>query len=590
LNKARLFLFISAFSLNFQRSKIDEFINIFWKIANWIETAEKKPKSPEVMYSKGFDNYKNIDILVFLKKRCCEYFHNDEVEKNIISIKIQENDMPDPKVCKNFINGEWVVSKTGETFENRNPANIDEVVGIFQKSSADDVNDAVAAAKEAYKKWRLVPAPKRAELIYKIADRLVREKEEASRDMTREMGKILKETRGDVQEAIDMGYYMGGEGRRLFGFTTPSELPNKFMMSVRQPKGVCGMITPWNFPMAIPSWKMMPALVCGNTVVIKPATDTPLSVYNYIKIMEEEGLPAGVVNMVTGSGGSVGQPLMTHKDVSVISFTGSTEVGRKVSEACASDFRGCHLEMGGKNCILIMDDADIDLAVEGAVWGAFGTTGQRCTASSRMIVHKDVIQEFTEKLVARAKALKVGNGLDETVEMGPAVNEAQMNTVLNYMDIGKNKDGAKLLCGGGRLTGGDYDKGYFTEPTIFGEVTPDMTIFQEEIFGSVTSITECSSLEEGIEMCNNTAYGLSASIYTQDVNNGFVAMRDIYTGIFYINAPTIGAEVHLPFGGVKDTGNGHREAGIAGIDVFSEWKSVYIDYSGKIQKAQIDNN
>jgi len=498
--------------------------------------------------------------------------------------------MADAKVYKNFINGEWVDSKTGNTFENRNPANTDEVVGIFQKSNEEDVNNAVAAAKEAYKKWRLVPAPKRAEIIGRIADRLVKDKEQLSRDMTREMGKILKETRGDVQEAIDMGYYMVGEGRRQFGYTTPSELPNKFNMCVRQPLGVCGMITPWNFPMAIPSWKMMPALVCGNTVVIKPATDTPLSVYNYVKIMEEEGLPAGVVNMVTGSGGKVGSPLMTHKDVRVISFTGSTEVGRKVSEACAPDFRHCHLEMGGKNCILVMDDAKVDLAVEGALWGAFGTTGQRCTASSRLIVHKAVIKEFTEKLVARAKNLKVGNGLDESVEMGPAVNESQMNSVLDYMDIGKNKDGAKLLCGGGRLTGGDYDKGYFTQPTIFGEVTSEMRIFQEEIFGSVTSITVCDSLEDGIELCNNTAYGLSASIYTQDVNRGFAAMRDIYTGIFYINAPTIGAEVHLPFGGVKETGNGHREAGIAGIDVFSEWKSIYIDYSGKIQKAQIDNN
>jgi len=497
--------------------------------------------------------------------------------------------MADVMEYKNYIGGEWIKSKTGETFENRNPANTDEVVGIFQKSNADDVNAAVAAAKDAFKKWRLVPAPKRAEILNRVADRVVKEKEQLSQEMTREMGKVIKETRGDVQEAIDLGYYMVGEGRRQWGVTTPSEMPNKFQMCVRQPKGVAGLITPWNFPMAIPSWKMMPALVLGNTVVIKPATDTPLSVYNYIKILEEEGIPPGVVNMVTGSGGSVGSPLMTHKDVSVISFTGSTEVGRKVSEACASDFRGCHLEMGGKNCIMVMEDADIDLAVDGAVWGAFGTTGQRCTASSRMIVHKDVIKEFTEKLVARAKALKVGNGLDESVEMGPAVNESQMNTVLEYMEIGK-KEGAKLLCGGGRLTGGDYDKGWFTMPTVFGDVTSDMRIFQEEIFGSVTSITEFGSLEEGIDLCNNTAYGLSGSIFTRDVNKAFVAMRDVYTGIFYINAPTIGAEVHLPFGGVKDTGNGHREAGVAGLDVFSEWKSIYVDYSGTVQRAQIDNN
>jgi len=497
--------------------------------------------------------------------------------------------MADVMEYKNFIGGEWIKSKTGDTFENRNPANKDEVVGVFQKSNAEDVNAAIAAAKDAFKKWRLVPAPKRAEIINRVADRVVKEKERFSKEMTREMGKVLKETRGDVQEAIDLGYYMSGEGRRQWGVTTPSEMPNKFQMCVRQPKGIAGLITPWNFPMAIPSWKMMPALVLGNTVVIKPATDTPLSVYNYIKVLEEEGIPPGVVNMVTGSGGSVGSPLMHHKDVSVISFTGSTEVGRKVSEACATDFRGCHLEMGGKNCIMVMDDADIDLAVDGAVWGAFGTTGQRCTASSRMIVHKDVVKKFSAKLAERAKALKVGNGLDESVEMGPAVNESQMNTVLEYMEIGK-KEGAKLLCGGGRLTGGDYDKGWYTMPTVFGDVTSDMRIFQEEIFGSVTSITEFGSLEEGIELCNNTAYGLSGSIYTRDVNKAFVAMRDIYTGIFYINAPTIGAEVHLPFGGVKDTGNGHREAGVAGLDVFSEWKSIYIDYSGTIQRAQIDNN
>ncbi|MBN2227757.1 MAG: aldehyde dehydrogenase family protein [candidate division Zixibacteria bacterium] len=491
---------------------------------------------------------------------------------------------------KNYINGEWVKARSGQTFENRNPANTNDVIGVFQNSGVEDVNDAVAAASEAYKKWRLVPAPKRAEILLRITDRLVKEKERCAQDMTREMGKIIKETRGDVQEAIDLGYYMVGEGRRQFGYTTPSELPNKFNMCVRQPLGVCGLITPWNFPMAIPSWKMMPALVLGNTIVIKPATDTPLSVYNYVKIFDEEGLPPGVVNIVTGSGRNVGEPLMTHKDVSCISFTGSTDIGRRISEACAVDFKHCHLEMGGKNCIFVMNDADVDLAVDGALWGAFGTTGQRCTASSRLIVHKDVIKEFTDKLVARARALKVGNGLDESVDMGPAVNESQMNTVLSYMDIGRNQDGAKLLCGGGRLTGGDYDKGWFTMPTIFGDVTSDMRIFQEEIFGSVTSITECGSFDEGIELCNNTAYGLSASIYTKDINKAFAAMRDVYTGIFYVNAPTIGAEVHLPFGGVKETGNGHREAGIAGLDVFSEWKSIYVDFSGTIQRAQIDNN
>ncbi len=490
---------------------------------------------------------------------------------------------------KNYINGQWVESKTGETFENRNPADTSDLVGIFQKSGAEDVNDAITAASEAYKKWRLVPAPKRAEIIYKIGQKLIERKEEISKQMTREMGKVIKETRGDTQEAIDMSFLYAGEGRRMFGHTTPSEMPNKFQMSVRIPLGVCAMITPWNFPIAIPAWKMIPALVCGNTCVIKPATDTPVSVVNFMKVMEECGIPPGVVNMVTGSGGSVGEPLMTDKRVKVVSFTGSTETGRRVSEACASDFRHCHLEMGGKNPIIIMDDADIELAVDGAIWGGFGTSGQRCTAASRVIVHKKVYKEFLDGFVKRARALKVGNGLDESIEMGPAISESQMNTVLEYMEIGQKEDKAKLMCGGGRLTGGDYDHGWFTQPTIFADVDPKMRIAQEEIFGSVVSVIPCDNLDHGIEIANDTIYGLSAAVYTRDVNKAFRAIRDVYTGIFYVNASTIGAEVHLPFGGTNHTGNGHREAGVAALDVFSEWRSIYIDFSGKLQKAQIDD-
>ncbi|MCP4569315.1 MAG: aldehyde dehydrogenase family protein [FCB group bacterium] len=493
------------------------------------------------------------------------------------------------KVYKNFINGEWVKSHTGETFKNINPANTDEVVGVFQKSDKRDVNDAVTAAAKAYKKWRLVPAPKRGEILYNIANRLLKEKEQLSQDMTREMGKVLAETRGDVQEAIDMTYYMAGEGRRAFGQTTPSEMNNKFCMSVRQPLGVCGMITPWNFPMAIPAWKMMPALVMGNTVVIKPATDTPLSVANLVKVMGEEGLPPGVVNMVTGSGGSVGSPMMHDKRVECVSFTGSTEIGRKVSEACAPDFKHCHLEMGGKNCIIVMDDADIDLAVDGALWGAFGTTGQRCTASSRIILHKKIYNKFARKFVNRAKAIKIGNGLDEKHQMGPAVSESQMRSVLEYMKIGQQEDGAKLLCGGGRPKGAKYRKGWYTQPTVFGDVVPGMRVFHEEIFGSVTDLIPAKSFDDAIKLANNCAYGLSASIYTQNVNWAFSAMRDVFTGIFYVNAPTIGAETHLPFGGTKHTGNGHREACTQALGVFSEWKSIYVDFSGVIQRAQIDN-
>ncbi len=495
--------------------------------------------------------------------------------------------MAEVKVYKNFINGEWVDSVSGKTFENRNPADTRQVLGVFQASNQEDVKRAIDSAKEAYKKWRLVPAPKRGEILFRVAEILVKRKEDWARQMTQEMGKILKETRGDVQEAIDMSYYMAGEGRRQFGQTTPSELPNKFMMSVRMPMGVCALITPWNFPMAIPSWKLMPALVCGNTVVFKPASYTPLSAYNLVKACEEAGIPKGVVNLVTGSGGAVGTPLMKSDDVKLVSFTGSTAVGKLVSEACAPSFKHTNLEMGGKNAIMVMDDARIDLAVEGAIWGGFGTTGQRCTAASRVIVHKKVIKEFTERFVARAKALKVGNGLDPSVEMGPSISEDQLKTVMEYVEIGKKE--AKLLCGGNRLTSGDYAFGYFHEPTIFGDVDPEMRIAQEEIFGPVVAIIPCDSLEHAIEINNGTIYGLSASIYTQDVNKAFVAMRDAYTGIFYVNASTIGAEVHLPFGGTNQTGNGHREAGTAALDVFSEWKSIYVDFSGKLQKAQIDD-
>ncbi len=494
-----------------------------------------------------------------------------------------------PKVYKNLINGEWVDARCGEAFENHNPADISDLVGLFAKSDKCDLDEAVAAAKAAYCSWRLVPAPRRAEILYKAAQMLVERKEELARDMTREMGKVLKETRGDVQEAIDMGFYMAGEGRRQFGYTTPSELPNKFAMCVRQPLGVAGIITPWNFPMAIPSWKIFPALVLGNTVVIKPATDTPLSAYNFVRILNEAGLPKGVLNLIFGSGGKVGTPLMTHPEVRVISFTGSTEVGREVSKACAPDFRHCHLEMGGKNMIVVMDDANLDLAVDGALWGGFGTTGQRCTAASRVGVHKSVYRDFVGRFVDRARRLKVGNGLDPSVEMGPLVNAGQRKTVGEYVEIGKN-EGARLLCGGEPLTEGDHANGHFFAPTVFGDVNPRMRIAQEEIFGPVVSVIPFDSFEEAVSIANGVAYGLSSSIYTQNLDRAFAAMRDLYTGIVYVNAPTIGAEIHLPFGGVKQTGNGHREAGIAGLDVFSEWKSIYVDFSGTLQRAQIDTH
>jgi len=493
------------------------------------------------------------------------------------------------RIFQNFIDGEWVAPKQGQFHQNRNPANTDEIIGRFPLSSQPDVENAVAAASGAYKKWRLVPAPKRAEILFRAAELLVKRKEEFSRDMTREMGKVLPETRGDVQEAIDMTYYMAGEGRRLFGQTTPSELPNKFAMSVRQPIGVCGMIAPWNFPMAIPSWKMMPALVCGNTAVLKPAEDTPLSSYHLIETLHEAGLPPGVVNLVSGDGPGAGAPLAKHADVPVVSFTGSTSTGRIIAETCAPDFKHCSLEMGGKNIILVLDDANLDLAIDGALWGGFGTSGQRCTAASRLGIHKSVYKEFVRRFVQRVQQLRVGNGLDPSTEVGPVISEPQLATVMSYVEVGR-KEGAKLLAGGHRLDSGIYAKGWFHEPTVFADCDPRMRIAREEIFGPVVSIIPIDTFEHGIEIANAVPYGLSASIYTRNVNRAFAALQDLYTGIVYVNAPTIGAETHLPFGGTKQTGNGHREAAVAAIDFFTEWKSIYIDYSDKLQRAQIDNN
>lgn len=492
------------------------------------------------------------------------------------------------KTYKNFIGGEWVASGSGETFDNVNPADTREVIGRFPLSTRDDVDRAVEAAREAADRWRRLPAPRRAELLFRLGEILMRRKDQFSRDMTREMGKVLKETGGDVQEAIDCTYYTAGEGRRLHGFTTPAEMPDKFAMCVRQPVGICGLITPWNFPMAIPSWKMIPALVCGNTVVIKPAEDTPLSTYNLVKACEEAGIPPGVVNLVTGYGETVGAALTEHPSVRLISFTGSTETGRIVASACAERNAICSLEMGGKNVIIVMEDADLDLAVEGAVWGAFGTSGQRCTASSRLVVHKKVYKKFTQKLVERAESLRVGDGLDEKTDMGPVINADAVHKILGYIEIGQKEDRAKLAAGGKRLEKGDHARGYFIEPTVFTDVAPGMRIAQEEIFGPVTAVIPTSSLEEAVEIANGVRYGLSAAIYTRDVNRAFHAMNEMYTGIFYINSSTIGAEVHLPFGGTKGTGNGHREAGTQVLDIFTEWKSVYVDYSGKLQRAQID--
>jgi acyl-CoA reductase-like NAD-dependent aldehyde dehydrogenase len=490
------------------------------------------------------------------------------------------------KTFKNYIGGEWVDAAGGESFETTNPAT-GETLGVFPLSTTEDMDRAIASAKEAYERWRLVPAPKRAELLFRVAQLFVDHKDSLAEEMVKEMGKVRPEAAGDVQEAIDMTYYMAGEGRRMFGHTTPSELPDKFMMSTRNPVGVVGAITPWNFPIAIPSWKIAPALVCGNTVVFKPAEDTPLLAERFVEIFEEAGLPPGVLNIVHGAGEDVGAHLVRHPDVPLISFTGSREVGIEVTKAAAEHLKHVHLELGGKNAIIVMDDADVDLSINGIVWSAFGTSGQRCTAASRVIASEGVYDELASKLTAATEGLRLGDGLDEATDVGPVINRVALEKIHSYTEIGKD-EGAKLLTGGEIATGDGLEKGYFYRPTVFAEVEPGMRIAQEEIFGPTTALIRASDVDAAIRIANGIEYGLSSSIFTRDVNKAFRAMRDLNAGITYINAGTTGAEVHLPFGGTKGTGNGHREAGQAALDFYTEWKSIYVDYSGKLQRAQID--
>ncbi len=489
---------------------------------------------------------------------------------------------------QNLINGKRVDAKSGRTFENRNPANWDELIGVFPKSGKEDVDEAVKAARAAFEKWRLVPAPKRGDILRKIGDIMVARKEELAREMTREMGKVIAETRGDVQEGIDTAYYASSEGRRLFGHTVPSELPNKFAMAIRVPIGVAGIITPWNFPMAIPTWKIFPAVLSGNTVVFKPATDTPKTAATLVEIMMDAGIPEGVVNIVHGAGSEVGSAITSHPDIDLISFTGSTVVGKQIQKDATETLKRVSLELGGKNAQIVMDDADLDLALDGVLWGAFGTTGQRCTATSRLILHEKIYDKFMSMLLERTKKLRLGDGLLPTTDVGPCVNEKQRENVHEYVEVGQ-AEGARLTAGGSIAKGDGLSKGWFHEPTIFTDVTPEMRIAKEEIFGPVLSVIRSKSLDESISILNNTVYGLSSSIYTRDVNKAFIAVRDIKAGITYVNVPTIGAEAHLPFGGVKQTGNGHREGGWTVYDFFTEWKAVYVDYSGTLQRAQIDN-
>ncbi|MBI4289072.1 MAG: aldehyde dehydrogenase family protein [Chloroflexi bacterium] len=485
----------------------------------------------------------------------------------------------------NYINGKWSRASSGKTYENIDPANGD-VLGLFPLSGPEEVDRAVEAASRSSAKWRKLPAPKRAEILFRAAEIMVQRKEELARRMTMEMGKVLKEARGDVQEGIDMVYYMAGEGRRLFGDTTPSELPNKFAMSMRVPIGVVAAITPWNFPLAIPTWKVMPALVAGNTVVFKPSPFTPESAYHVVKILEEAGLPPGVLNLIYGEGSALGVPLVEDPRVTLISFTGSVKVGNEVAQRASRLGKRYSLEMGGKNAIIVMEDADLDLAVEGIIWSAFGTSGQRCTAASRILIQRSILGRLTERVVGAAERLRLGHGLLPTTDVGPVINQAAVDKILGYLKIGV-EEGAKVLTGGYKPTEGEMGKGYFIKPTVFGDVKPHMRIAQEEIFGPVTDLIAFDTLEEAVKINNDTPYGLVTSIFTRDTNKAFRAMEDITTGIVYVNAGTIGAEVHLPFGGTRGTGNGHREAGQAALDVFTEWKTVYVDYSGRLQKAQM---
>ncbi|WP_349305502.1 aldehyde dehydrogenase family protein [Bacillus sp. FJAT-50079] len=486
----------------------------------------------------------------------------------------------------NYIHGQWSCSPDVEYVNVMNPAT-GEIIAQVPLSAKSEVDKAVIAAKQAQKEWALVPAPQRAEILYKVGIMLMEEKERIAQLLTMENGKVIEEARGEVQEGIDMAFYMAGEGRRLIGQTTPSELKDKFAMSIRAPVGVVGIITPWNFPIAIATWKSFPAIVAGNAVIWKPATETPLMAFELARIFEKAGLPKGVLNIVFGSGSTVGNAMVEQEGIRVISFTGSNDVGRKIAEACGRNLKKVSLEMGGKNAVIVMDDADLDLAVEGIVWSAFGTSGQRCTACSRVIVHEKVKTQLEERLLTEMKKLTTGNGLDEDVRVGPIINQASLNKIKSCIDIGID-EGATLKAGGYVIDEGEHAKGFYFAPTLFTNVLPTMRIAQEEIFGPVVSMIEVRSFAEAIEVNNQVTYGLSSSIFTKDVNLVFAAQRDLDTGIVYVNAGTTGAEIHLPFGGTKGTGNGHRDSGVAALDVFTEWKSIYVDFSGKLQRAQID--
>jgi alpha-ketoglutaric semialdehyde dehydrogenase len=491
------------------------------------------------------------------------------------------------EMFKNFVGGQWVEPASGAYFENRNPAKPEDLIGRFPDSDPRDVDAAVRSARRGFDIWSRTPAPARGDVLRRVGDLLVQRKEAIANAMTREMGKVLAETRGDVQEGIDTAFYAATEGRRLFGHVVPSELRSKWAMSYRRPIGVVGLITPFNFPLAIPTWKMFPALLCGNSVIIKPSEDVPHTVHLLVEILLEAGLPPEVVQLVHGRGETVGKALVEHPEVPVISFTGSTETGAIIGETCGRMHKRLSLEMGGKNAMIVMDDADQDLALEGVLWGAFGTTGQRCTATSRLILHQEVHDGFLRRLAQAAEALKLGDGRKDQTDVGPLIHEASRQKVEQYIEIGR-KEGAELVTGGSRPSGSQLDGGFFFQPTVFAGVKPKSRLEQEEIFGPVLSVIQVDSFEEAVRVNNDVRYGLSSSIYTRNVDLAFRAMQDLDNGITYVNAPTIGAEAHMPFGGIKATGNGHREGGWEVYEFYSETKVCYVDYSGKLQRAQID--
>lgn len=489
-------------------------------------------------------------------------------------------------IYRSFIDGQWLETDSAETVPNINPTNTDDVIGIAHLATREEARRAVESAYNAYKSWKNTPAPARGRIIAKAARLMEEYKEELAQILTREEGKTLSESRGELTRAINVAEFCAGESRRMNGETIPSELPANFAYTIKEPHGVVALITPWNFPIAIPVWKIAPALVAGNTVVFKPAESTPGTAVRLCEIFIEAGVPPGVLNLVLGKGSEVGDEIVNHPAVRAVSFTGSTETGIKLYQQAAKRGIPVQCEMGGKNPVVVLEDCDMDLAVESTAQGAFGSTGQRCTATSRAVVIDTIADEFVQKIVERAKSFRLGDGSDPESHIGPSVDEKQFNTVLKYIDIGR-EDGATLLCGGKRAEGEELENGYFIEPTVFDHVTPDMRIAREEIFGPVLSILRVKDFEEAMIVANDSDYGLSSSVFTNDANDIFRFIQEIESGMTHINSPTTGGEAHIPFGGIKSTGIGAREQGSTSLDFYTELKVVYVDYTGRKREGNL---